>query len=140
MSDENVVNQETGSEPGETQATVAELERRLAQKDEELAQAGIRLSEMEKKVAESSQMLAQAVSTYRAAIVQANPLVPAELITGDTVTGINASLEQATALVKKVRQGGVVERFPAGAPERRAISLEGLSPREKIQQAIGGKR
>ena len=67
-----------------------------------------------------------------------------ELITGDTVEAINQSLENARALISRVRQ--VLEeevaktRVPSGAPQRAPPDLSALSPREKIQYAIGGKR
>ena len=45
------------------------------------------------------------------------------------------------ALVTKVKQGLEIEislaRVPAGAPERTLPDLSALSPREKIQYAIG---
>ena len=67
-----------------------------------------------------------------------------ELITGDTVEAINQSLENAGTLISKVRQGLEEEasrvRVPAGAPQRAPLDLSALSPREKIQYAIGGKR
>ena len=67
-----------------------------------------------------------------------------ELISGDTIESINESLDKAKGLINRVRQGLETEislgRVPAGAPERRPPDLSALSPREKIQYAIGGKR
>jgi len=75
-------------------------------------------------------------------VVQANPGVLAELITGDTVEEVNESLKNAQVLVDRVRQEMEAEasktRIPAGAPQRAPLDLSALSPREKIQYAIGG--
>ncbi len=146
------------SEPG-----VDEAERLLAKKNEELAQANTHLAELEEvisgkdgeiaalkqieaefeeRVTNLSNSLAEAVSSYKEAVVEANPEVLEELISGDTIEAINESLQQAKALVSKVRQGIEAEissvKVPAGAPERTPPDFSALSPREKIQQAIGG--
>lgn len=145
MADDKVVTQEpAGEDAAQVKARLAELENLVAQKDTELAAASARLSEMEQAVAKSDRMLAQAVTSYRTAVVKANLGIPEELVTGGTVEEVDASVVTATALVNKVKQGLAAEmattRVPAGAPERTPVNLEALSPREKIQYAIGGKR
>ncbi len=138
-----------GDESGEGKLT--EIEGLLAQKDEELAKANDRIAELEQAVVESeakltttSDSLAEAVAGYRALVVESHPEVLEELISGDTVGSINESLSKAKALVGKVRQGLEAEitlaRVPAGAPERSSPDLSVLSPREKIQYALGGKQ
>jgi ABC-type iron transport system FetAB permease component len=76
--------------------------------------------------------------------VAANPGVLAEMITGESIEAINKSLENAKALIERVRQEIEAEasrtRIPSGAPQRTPLDLSVLSPREKIQYAIGGKR
>jgi len=107
--------------------SIAELENLIAQKDREIASKDARVSELEQTmtgleseiaalklaVAESndnvdklSGNLKQAVSSYRALVVQANPGVPEELITGDSIEAITDSLEAARALVSKIRRRG----------------------------------
>lgn len=134
----------TEEELEQVRSRVIELEGLVAQKDEELAKANTRVSELEQVVAESGRNLAQAVSSYKALVVKSNPGVLEELIIGDTIEDINASLERAKTIVGMVRQGLEVEmasaRVPAGAPERTPTDLSALSPREKIQYGIGGKR
>ena len=155
-------------EPSQSEAfkaRVAELESLIARKDEELAFRDTHISELElskssleseiatlkQAVAESNdalnklnESLSQTVSSYKTLVIQSNPDVPEELITGDSVEAINDSLASARELVSKVRKGMEAEislvRVPAGAPERTAPDLSALSPREKIQYAIGGKR
>ena len=142
---ENEPNQvNTAEELEQVRARVAELEGLLAEKDEELVKANARVAELEQVVAELESKLAQAVSSYKALVVKSNPGVLEELITGNTIDDINASLEQARTILSKVRQGLEAEiasrRVPAGAPERTLVGLSALSPREKIQYGIGGKR
>jgi uncharacterized coiled-coil protein SlyX len=142
---ENELNQnDTGEELEQVRSRVIELEALVAQKDEELAKTNARVSELELVVAESDERLAQAVSSYKALVVKLNPGVLEELIVGDTIEDINASLERAETIVGKVRQGLEVEmasaRVPAGAPERTPPDLSALSPSEKIQYAIGGRK
>jgi len=147
----------------EPRERVTELEDLIKQKDQEITLMGARISEFEQTitsleseiaalkqvVTESNgnadklgENLKQAVSSYRALVVQANPGVPEELITGDSIAAIADSLESAKTLVSKIRNGMEAEislvRVPIGTPERAAPDLSGLSPREKIQYAVGG--
>jgi len=142
-------NPSNGEESGESRLT--ELEGLLAQKDEELAKTNDRITELERAAAESeeklttmSTSLAEAVASYRAVVTESHPEVLEELITGDSVEAINESLQEAQALVGKVRQGLEAEitlaKIPVGAPERTSPDLSTLSPREKIQYALGGKK
>jgi len=151
-------------ESGQNEDRITELEGLVAQKDEELAKANARIIELEQTVtnlnsevaslkqavAESEEKLTsinhsltEAVASYKTMVVQANPEVLEELITGDTIEAINESLEKAKTLVSRVRQGLEAEitagKVPAGAPIRTPPDLSALSPREKINYAIGGK-
>ena len=144
---------------------VAELENLIAQKDQELASRDTRISELKQAaasleseiatlkqaVAESddslnklNESLKQAVVTYKTLVIQSNPDVPDELVTGDSIEAITDSLASAKELVTKIRRGMEAEvslaRGPSGAPDRTAPDLSALSPREKIQYAIGGKQ
>jgi uncharacterized protein (DUF3084 family) len=123
-------------------ATIIRLEQALAGKDSEIVALKQALDEAERKVADLGKALAQAVASYKALLVQSNPGVLADLITGDTVEEVNESLKNAQALVDRVRQEMEAEasktRIPAGAPQRTPLDLSALSPREKIQYAIGG--
>jgi hypothetical protein len=121
-----------------------DLEALLVQKDEELARANAQIDALEEKLAATGDSLVRAVNSYRDMIVQANPDIVEELIGGDTIESLNESLEKARSLIGRVRQGLEAEiilaRVPAGAPERRPPDMSALSPREKIQYAIGGKK
>jgi chromosome segregation ATPase len=123
---------------------IAELEQALAEKDEQLAALTQSAAETEQKLAGLEESLAQAISSYRALIVKYNPGVAEEQIVGDSIEEIDASLASAQALINRVRQELEAEmaaaRIPAGAPQRTPADLSTLSPRDKIQYAIGERR
>jgi len=134
-----------------SQAKIAELESLLAQKEEEISLTKARITELEQALAESNKKLAdagnalpQAIASYRTLAIKSNPGVIEELVTGESIEEINASIEKAKTLIAKVRKGLEEEvattRVPAGAPQRTLLDLSALSPREKIQYAIGGKK
>jgi len=125
-------------------ARIAELEEALLDRDSDIASLQQFMAELEERLAVTNEALTEAVNSYRTMIVQANPDIVEELISGDTIESLNESLEKARSLIGRVKQGLETEialaRVPAGAPERRPPDLSALSPREKIQYAIGGKR
>ena len=129
----------------ETQnARITELEAANSEKDSEIATLKQTVVDDNQKFEALNENLSQAVTAYKTLVVKANPGVIEELITGNTITEVNQSLENAKTLISKVR-GGVEQeiasgRVPAGAPQRTPLDLSALSPREKIQYAIGGKR
>lgn len=140
------------------EAKIAELGQIIAQKERELELKDRRLAELEQAVADRDSQIAtlkqsflelearlsQAVEAYRALVIEANPAVPEELISGGSIEEIDASLARAQALIERVRQELGAEiaaaRVPAGAPLRMPLDLSALSPKEKIQYAIGERR
>ena len=123
---------------------IAELEQALAEKDEQIATLTQSAAELEQRLAGLEESLAQAISSYRALAVKYNPAVPEEQIAGESIEEIDASLASAQALINRVRQELEAEmaaaRIPAGAPQRTPADLSALSPRDKIQYAIGERR
>ena len=122
--------------------TISRLEQSLTAKDSEIADLKQSLNEVRGESVRLDNTLAEAVKAYRELTLQANPGVLAELITGDTVGDVDESLKNARTLMDKVRQEieAVTSkaRIPAGAPQRTPQDTSVLSPREKIQYAIGG--
>ena len=86
-----------GEKSEESEASRAiELESLVASKDEELTKANARITELEQTASESeekfkamSNSLAEALVSYKKAVVQVNPEVPEELISGDTIESID---------------------------------------------------
>ena len=124
------------------ETTIAKLKQELTSKDSEVTALKEALAEAEAKLTAINDALARAVASYKAVVVESGPGVLAELITGDTVEEVDESLKNARTLIDRVRQEIEEEssktKVPAGAPQRAPMDLSSLSPREKIQYAIGG--
>jgi chromosome segregation ATPase len=111
---------------------LAEVKAQLTEKDEALTAANASLEEDNAKLAAATEGLGKAVESYKALVLEANPDIPEELITGDDIEGISTSLESAKDIVGKVRASGG-GGIPAGAPARTPPDLSGMSPMDKIR-------
>lgn len=84
--------------------------------------------------------LTTAVAKYQGLLLASNPTIPAELIQGASIDELNSSVENARALVSKIREQVVKEaeatRVPPGAPPRTGVEVEALSPTEKIKYGL----
>ena len=131
----------TGTQPEQKEAGFAQI---IADKDTEIAALRKSETELKEKLAVAGKSLTEAVAGYKSRVLQMNPGITEELINGDTIEAVNLSLEKAISLVGRVKKSVEKEisniKVPAGAPGRRASDLSALSPREKIQYAIGGKK
>ncbi len=125
---------------GEIQAVTASQSEAISAKEQELATARARIDEQEHLLAESSEALGSAIVRYRESVAAANSDVPAEMITGESIADIDASLEMSKALVTKVKaslsEQAKAIPVPAGAPERSSPDFSSMSAREKIEYAI----
>jgi len=126
------------------------LEEAMAGKDARLAELETALSEAKQGSEASTAELAavkeardQAVSKYLGMAKAANPQVPGDMITGETIEEIDATVEKGKGLVAAVKETleskTAAAKVPAGAPTRGAISLEGMSPKDKIAAGIQQK-
>ncbi|HXZ30050.1 MAG TPA: hypothetical protein VEG43_02695 [Dehalococcoidia bacterium] len=128
-------------------AELEEEKKALAEKDALIADLQAQLSEAKKgseaaaaELASVKKAHSKAVSKYLDAMKLANIHLPPEVIAGSTIEEIDASVAKALPIaesVKKALEAQAKEaKVPAGAPTRGEISLEGLSPREKIAAGI----
>ncbi len=135
---------ERTSELEVARSRIAEMEETAAARDSDVAALRQSVADAEEALSGTSDRLSAAVNSYRDLVVRSNAGVMEDLITGESVSEIDESLERARSLIERVRQGlendVSLTRVPAGAPERRGPDLAGLSPREKIEYAIGGNR
>jgi septal ring factor EnvC (AmiA/AmiB activator) len=131
-----------------------DLSARLAEKDRALSAMSTRQAELEASLNEAQQAAeslraegvaiseanSQAVAKYLGAVRAANPTIPQDIIAGDTIEEIDASVEKALSIASAVKASLEAQakeaKVPAGAPTRGEISLEGLTPREKIAAGI----
>jgi hypothetical protein len=125
------------------QAAITERDKRIAELQ---ASVSVVQQAAEKAAAEltlSKQAHTNAVSKYLAAVKLANPTLPADVITGATIEDIDATVAKASSIAAAVKASLETQakeaRVPAGAPPRGEISLEGLSPREKIAAGVKKK-
>ena len=126
----------------ELELAESSLRQVITDKDSEVATLKQTVAESNDNLSKLDESLKQAIASYKALVIQSNPDIPEELVAGDSIEAIDNSLASARELISKVRQGMEAEislaRVPAGAPQRTTPDLSALSPREKIQYAIGG--
>jgi hypothetical protein len=122
------------------EAAIAGLEEVVRAKESEIVDLQRERDELGQALDEAGKAMAQAVAAYKEMVIQANPGLPAELITGDTIEAVKESVEKALAVMDRVRQemeaAATRTRVPAGSPPRAPVDFTGLSPREKIQQGL----
>jgi Tfp pilus assembly PilM family ATPase len=92
------------------------------------------------ELTQSKQAYTKAVAKYLDAVKLANPTLPGDVITGATIEEIDATVAKALSIATAVKATMEAQakqaKVPAGAPPRGEISLEGLSPKEKIAAGI----
>ncbi len=130
--------------PPEPEARMAELEQEVARLKASLAEqeeASQLLKATQQEAVALKERLKQATGRFREALLAQEAEVPAELVSGETVEEIEASLASGKALVERVKRqlesSVSSERIPAGSPARSVPDLSALSPREKIAYALG---
>lgn len=122
------------------------LEEAIAEKDTRLAELETALSEAKQGSEASTAELAstreardQAVTKYLGMAKATNPHVPGDMISGETIEEIDASVEKGKGLVAAVKKTLESEtaaaKVPAGAPTR-GESTEGMSSKELIAAGI----
>jgi hypothetical protein len=114
---------------------------RLFELEQALAETHARLKEREAALEATHLQLQSTVARYRQALLSTSPEVPEELVQGDTVEELDASLATARKMVEKVRRQlearAQEPRMPAGAPPRSLRDFSLLSPFEKIARGLG---
>jgi archaellum component FlaC len=121
---------------------LAELQKNIMAKDKQIESLKNSSGTFKEDINRLNVSLEKAVKSYRNMVVKAHPEIPEELISGKTVDEIDTALEQAKKIVTRVKQSlekeAVPDDVPVGAPTRTRENADKLSPREKIQYAIGG--
>jgi hypothetical protein len=116
---------------------------KLAELETALSQAKLSLDARAGDCDRLKAALDDAVSAYRKLAISSSPLYSDDIISGSSVEEIDASIKKVNGLVKKMRSSLEAElkdlTVPAGAPERSAPDLSGLSPRDKIKQGLEKK-
>ena len=152
MDEENKKTQETQQTQATqgTQATQETLEQALAEKGKRITELEASLSVVSQaseaaatELGQLKEAHAKAVSRYLGAVRASNPTIPPDLIAGATIDEVDTALATAQAIAAAIKASLEAQakeaKVPAGAPTRGEISLEGLSPREKIAAGIQQK-
>lgn len=150
MSEE--INQETtepcrdvpsGASADELTARVTELETSLKEKDTALGEAKKSLDAQAADIQSFKTSYEDAVKAYRKQAIGANQFFTEELVTGNTIAEIDASVTRVRDLLGKVKSGLEEDlknvTVPAGAPGRTGPDTSDLSPREKIKTGLEKK-
>ena len=128
----------------EKDTKITELEGNLKARDDELTQLKQAGEGHQGELDGLKTSLGEAVGKYRGLVLASNPTVPDELVTGESIADIEASLEKAKGLVSKVT-AQVTEQLqktvvPAGAPTRTGPATEGMTARQKINYGLEQSR
>ena len=127
--------------------SVKELEEKVAALEGEVEAKTNDVTGLEGRVAVLSQdfegaraAYAYAVEDYRKLAASANPLVPAEAISGTTIEEVKDSLGRALKLVSSVQESlakqAQASSVPAGAPARVGLDTSAMSTKEKINYGL----
>jgi len=128
----------------------AAIEAALAERDKRIAELQASVSVVQQAgdtaIAELTQLKdthSKAVAKYLEMARALNPTIPGDVIAGASIDEIDASVAKAKSIAESVKKAIEAQakqaKVPAGAPTRSEISLEGLSPREKIAAGIASK-
>jgi len=113
--------------------------------DAEAAQSQLALQaeetqRLQEAIANAEAQSREALGRYREVALQREPQLPADLVTGETVSELDAAIERARQTVAQVRQHLDQQaqslRVPAGAPARGSPEVSGLSAGEKIRLGL----
>ena len=105
----------------------------------EAAEAGAELARLRADLDAERTARRAAVARYREAVLAAEPTLPPELVAGDSLDEVDASVEAARRAVARIRERLAAESdeaagrgFPAGAPGRLPPNADAMSASEKI--------
>ena len=129
---------------------IKDMEGLLAGKETELNQAKAKIAGLENTASETTTRLSEldgslekTVASYKALILQSNPEILPELISGDSLETLDTSLAKAKDLTEKIKgklkAQSLMLKVPAGAPPRGREDTGGLSASEKIRRGLTNK-
>ena len=107
------------------------------------------LTQAQQALAAQREATRAALGRYREALLAAEPDLPPDLVAGETLEAVDASVAAARQTVARIRErmsaaaapGTAPSRgFPVGSPSRGAPSTRGLSSAEKIAAGLSERR
>jgi hypothetical protein len=130
---------ERDSKMGELQTEISEKGALVESQAQELAILQEAGKESESKLSGLAESLTDAIKRYRDFALVTVPDAVADLVVGDTIDAIDASLAGARTLVDKVKAGleaSAAEIVSSGSPERTGDDWRDKSPKEKIAHGL----
>lgn len=131
------------ADDGLTEEARAELEALAAAEGDMHAALEEALAETKRALDEQREATRAAVARYREALLAAEPDLPPDLVAGDTLEDLDASVRAARQAVAQIRERLASEvraeasrGFPVGTPARGPHSTRGLSSAEKIAAGL----
>lgn len=122
---------------------IKELEDLIAAKDTEINSLRQSQQEWRDGLAKARAENVAILTGYRELLLSQHPGIEPEMLHGENIAAINASLAKAREIRAKIKQSVLQElaqnHVPSGAPGRQPPETTTLSPREKINYAVGGK-
>ena len=125
------------------QADLAGRQEEIDALNEQMSAAQADLSIVQAENQDLHARLQAAAQKYRQVLLAAAPEVPEDLVTGESIEEVDASMEEAGQTILQVRerlesqaQSG---RVPTGSPPRAAPDFSALSPTEKIRLGLSQK-
>jgi hypothetical protein len=95
---------------------------------------------LQETLTETQLQAREALARYRDAVLQREPQLPADLVSGANVAELDASIDRARQTVARVRQHleqqAQAARVPSGAPVRGAPDTSDMSAAEKIRLGL----
>jgi uncharacterized phage infection (PIP) family protein YhgE len=122
---------------------LAAAQAELSSVQADLSAVQVELSAVQTEKDDLHARLQAAVGKYREALLTAAPEVVSEMVGGESIEEVDATMERARQTVLQVRERlesqAQVGRVPTGSPPRTAPDLSALSPIEKIRLGLGQK-
>jgi hypothetical protein len=120
------------------------LEAALASKNAEVEALKVERQAASDELAGAKAAYAYAVADYRRLCLASNPLITEDMIAGDSIEEMKASLSRANGLINRLSDGIRKDietdqnkaKVPAGAPPRTEPDLGAMSTVEKIQYGM----
>ena len=129
--------------PDEVQAEIEALAAEGLASDEAERARGLEeaLAAAQRELARQRDLAAVAVARYREAVLAAEPDLPPEMVRGESIEDVDASIAAARTMVAHVRERVEARRpsergFPAGAPAREPSARTHLTARQKIAAGL----
>jgi len=121
-------------------AESAELREQVRTSAEAATAAAEDAASLREQLASAEERLRGSAERYRDLVVRTEPALPAELIAGETIDDVDASVTAARDVVGRVRAHIDAQaqsaRVPAGAPQRSGADVSALSPEQKIRYGL----